>query len=157
MKKLKLVLEDCRKVGWPQIRQNTENFTRKYYSMKIESARRFNQETVVVMSKHTELRQLEFFICHLKFEHRNCLTQILRNLSKLQVLKFNNTSLCVADDRELSRIEEVELPNLNTVVLHESSAAVSSKWIRIVAQWSTFFHFLLVLSVPKLRIEDSEN
>ena len=150
MKKLKLVLEDCGQVGWEKIRRNTENFTRKYFSIEIQSAYEIDQETVTVMSKHVELRQLELFACLLEFKHHKGLTQILQKLRKLEVLKFMDTEMDVSDEKELREIEDVQLPNLKTVVLHDSSAAVSSKRIRIVVQWNKFFHFLLVLSVPEM-------
>ena len=156
MKKLKLVLKECWKVGWPRIRQKTENLTRKYYSMEIASACRFNQETVVVMSKHTGLRQLELFVCQLEFKHHKELAKIIQNLRKLEVLKLNATSMKVSNDREPRNFREFQLPSLKTLVIHDSSGAVSSKRIRIVVQWSKFFHFLLVHSVPGIKAEIKE-
>ena len=86
-----------------------------------------NQDAVVAMSKYVELRQLELFACRLKSKHHKGLTQILQNLSKLEVLKFIDTGVSVSVEKELREIEDVQLPNLKTVVISQSSAAVSYK------------------------------
>ena len=128
MKQLRLVfnVSSLQKAGWLRIRQITENFTRKYYSLKIEEATSINQETARAVSKHVELRQLEFHDCGLMIKNNKILAHILQTLRKLEVLKFIDTDMDVYDINELKKIKVVQLPNLKTVVLHESTSAVSS-------------------------------
>ena len=135
MKQLRLVLKDkwCQTIDWLSVRQNTEDFTKKYFSLRISEANHINQETVEIMSKHVELHQLEFNDCVLSLEHCEILTHIMQELNKLEVLKFHETFIVVHSLDEF-RIKDVQMPNLKTVVLYNSSPAVS---------WKYFFEFWL--------------
>ena len=133
MKPLRLVYKDysqpktegCQKIDWSSIRQNTEDFTRKYLSLRISEAYHINQEAVAVMTKHVDLCQLELNDCALSLENREILTRILQSLTKLEVLKFHDTDMCVRSFEGVRMIKEVQMPNLKTVVLSKSNDAVS--------------------------------
>ena len=129
------------KTNWSRIRQNTKDLTRKYLSLRIDDARDINQETVGVVSKHVELRQLEFNYSTISTENSEILTRILQKLNKLEVLKFLNTDMVVRSLREFKMIKEVQMPNLKTVVLRYSNPSVSCKELLQLGLKNTFSGF----------------
>ena len=151
MKPLRLVYKDYsqpktdgnKKTDWLSIRQNTEDFTRKYYSLRISDARDINQETVGVMSKHIELRQLEFNLSKISSENSEILTRILQNLNKLEVL---STDMIDRSFEGVRMIKEVQMPNLKTVVIHHSNPVVSFRGF--FELWFSGVNCLVFLLVP---------
>ena len=132
------------KTDWLSIRQSTEGFTRKYDSLKIARIYHFNQKTVEAVSKHVELRNLDFTSCAMTSEKSEIITNILQNLKKLEILKFSESSMHVRSSEELRMIKEAQMPNLKTVVLHNSSLKVSCKdFFELFKTLMFFFQFWL--------------
>ena len=72
-----------KKVDRLTIRQNSKNFPRKYYFLKVANVDYINQETIEVISKDIEIWQLDFNNCAMSSENSEILSEILQNLNKL--------------------------------------------------------------------------